>query len=247
MKAPIPDRHEGYPVVSPAQMREIDRRAIEEYGIPSIGLMESAGKLIAEEIKAYLLKNGHALDQSTLVTVCCGRGNNGGDGLVVARYLKEAGCEVMVYIAPNKRDAVYPEDVNENLTRANAAGVSVHQVSEELVELDVRLRSSAVIIDALLGTGASGKPAGYTQRMVQRITKSGKPVIAIDLPTGLNPETGYHSGAIISAVMTCTLGLPKTGLMTGPAKKYVGELKILDIGFPEDLIRKVVSAGGRLR
>lgn len=247
MRGEIPEQYGGYPVVTPGMMREIDRRAIEEYGIPALDLMESAGKGIADAAKEFLRGRGHALDGGTLVTVCCGRGNNGGDGLVAARYLKDAGCEVMAYIAPPKRDGAYPEEVRANLKHANEAGVSVHEVSEELVELDVRLRSSAVILDALLGTGTSGKPAGLTQRMVQRIMKSGKPVIAVDAPTGLNPETGYHSGVIIAAVMTCTLGLPKRGLLAGPAKRFVGELKVLDIGFPKELIRRVTEAAARGR
>ncbi|MFH2204206.1 MAG: NAD(P)H-hydrate epimerase [Elusimicrobiota bacterium] len=247
MKEAIPEEYQGYPVVTPKMMQEIDRRAIEEYGIPSLELMESAGRAIADETIKYLKKHSTMPVEDTMVTVCCGRGNNGGDGLVVARYLKEAGYEVQVYIAPAKRDRPYPDEVHKNLGRANEVGVSVHQVSEELVELDVRLRSSAINIDALLGTGASGKPAGYTHRMVQRLMKAGKPIISVDVPTGLNPETGYHSGVVVTAVMTCALGLPKCGLLATAARRFVGELKILEIGFPEDLIRKVVDAAERMR
>lgn len=245
MREMLPEKYQGYAVVSPKVMQEIDRRAISDYGIPSLELMESAGRGIAEETALFLKKHSTLSDEDTLVTVCCGRGNNGGDGLVAARYLKENGFEVMVYISPPKRDRAYTSEVQKSLGRANEAGVSVHQVSDELVELDVRLRSSAILIDALLGTGSSGKPAGYTHRMVQRMMKSGKPIISVDIPTGLNPDTGYHSGVVVTADVTCALGLPKRGLLARAAQRFIGELKILDIGFPEDLIRKVVSEFGR--
>ena len=237
MKAPIPTQYAGLPVVTPERMAELDRRAIQEFGIPSLDLMENAGRLIAQEADRYLEAHGNESLQDVMITVCCGRGNNGGDGLVVARHLKQKGAEVMVFISPPKRDGKYTHEVKTNLTRAAEAGVSVHEVSEELIELDVRLRSSAMIVDALLGTGASGKPAGYAHKMIQRITRAGKPVLAVDIPSGLSAETGHHSGVIITAVLTCTLGLPKRGLLAGPAQRFVGELKVLDIGYPPELIK----------
>ena len=126
-----------------------------------------------------------------------------------------------------------------NLTRAASAGVSVHQASEELVELDVRLRSSAVLVDALLGTGASGKPTGLIHKMIQRMMKASKPVVAIDIPSGLDPDTGYHSGVAVQAALTCTLALPKRGLLAAPAQRYVGELKVVDIGIPRHVVEQV--------
>lgn len=234
MKQAIPDDWNGLMVVTVERMREIDRLAVDRYDIPALTLMENAGRLIAAETAAFLTAKGGKLPES-LVTVCCGRGNNGGDGLVAARYLKEAGAEVMVFLAPHKRDGKYSAEVQESLTRAASAGVSVHQASEEVVELDVRLRSSAVVIDALLGTGSSGKPAGPVHKMIQRINKAGKPVVAVDIPSGLHPDTGHHSGVVVEAALTLALGLPKKGLLAVHAKKYVGELKVLDIGFPKEL------------
>lgn len=234
MKQAIPDDWRGLMVVTAERMREIDRLAVERYDIPALALMETAGRLVAEETAALLAARGGKLAES-LVTVCCGRGNNGGDGLVAARYLKEAGAEVMAFLAPPKRDGRYSPEVQENLKRANAAAVSVHQASEEVVELDVRLRSSAVVVDALLGTGASGKPAGPVHKMIQRINKAGKPVVSVDIPSGLHPDTGYHSGVVVEATLTLALGLPKKGLLAVHAQRYVGELKVLDIGFPKEL------------
>lgn len=235
MKAPIPEVFQGLPVVSPARMAELDRAATERYGIPSLDLMENAGRGIAEEARSMLEAKGQRI-QDSLLTVCCGRGNNGGDGLVAARYLKEMGAEVMAFIAPAKRGGTYSPEVQKNLGRAASAGVSAHQVSEELVELDVRLRSSALLIDALLGTGSSGKPAGAIHKMIQCMMKARKPILAVDIPSGLDPSTGYHSGVVVTADVSCALGLPKTGLLAAAAKRFVGELKVLDIGFPKDLI-----------
>ncbi|MFA6092312.1 MAG: NAD(P)H-hydrate epimerase [Elusimicrobiota bacterium] len=240
MKAPIPEEFQGLPVVDSARMREIDRLAVERYGLTSLELMENAGRAVAEEAAQLLSGRFKQPIQEALITVCCGRGNNGGDGLVAARRLKGMGAEVMVYIAPAKRDASYPAEFQKNLTRAVEAGVSIHEVSEELVELDVRLRSSAMVIDALLGTGASGKPAGAVHKMIQRITQAARPVLAVDIPSGLHPDTGYHSGVVVVAARTCALGLAKRGLLAAAAARYVGELKVLDIGFPKELLK-----GGR--
>lgn len=237
MKAPLPTEYGGYPVVTPEQMQELDRLAVSEFGIPSLELMENAGRGVAEEARRMLVSSGHR-PEDALVTVCCGRGHNGGDGLVVARHLKGIGVEVMAFIAPPRREGRYSAEVQENLSRANAAGVSVHQASEELVELDIRLRSSALLVDALLGTGSSGKPAGVLHKMIQRMTKAQKPVLSVDIPSGLDPLTGYHSGAVITAAATCTLGLPKRGLVAPAAKRYVGELKVVDIGYPAQLLER---------
>ncbi|MBI5244001.1 MAG: NAD(P)H-hydrate epimerase [Elusimicrobia bacterium] len=234
MKIPIPEEYQGLPVVTAAEMQSIDRRAIEGFGISALDLMENAGRGVARETAAYVEGRLSKKVAETLITVCCGRGNNGGDGLVAARFLKEMGGEVMVFIAPPKREGSYSQEVQTNLTAAASAGVSVHQASEELVELDVRLRSSALLIDALLGTGASGKPAGLARKIIQRMMKAAKPIVAIDIPSGLNPDTGYHSGVVVPAVLTCTLGLPKRGLLAQAAQRYVGELKVIDIGFPPE-------------
>lgn len=236
MKAPIPDEFAGLPVVSAAQMQAIDRKAIEQFGIPSLQLMENAGRAAADETARFLRETLTLQVPECLITVCCGRGNNGGDGLVVARHLKAMGAEVMAFIAPPKRDAGYSDEVQRNLSLAASGGVSIHQVSEELIELDVRLRSSAVIVDALLGTGSSGKPAGPIHKIIGRMSKAGKPVLSIDIPSGLNPDTGYHSGVVVTAAQTYTLGLPKRGLLAAAAARFVGKLKVLDIGFPKELL-----------
>ncbi|OGR93786.1 MAG: hypothetical protein A2V88_05180 [Elusimicrobia bacterium RBG_16_66_12] len=96
------------------------------------------------------------------------------------------------------------------------------------------------MLDALLGTGSSGKPAGAIHHMISEINKAKKPVVAVDIPTGLHPDTGYHSGAYVAADLTLTLGLPKKGLLAPHAKPCVGTLKVLDIGYPSQLVAELL-------
>ena len=234
-----PSTYQGLPVVTAERMREVDRLSVEKSGLKVIDLMENAGRAVAGETVVFLGSRGREL-RGSRVAVCCGRGANGGDGLVAARFLKEGGAEVQVFICAPRKEGKdgpgrYPEPVQTNLERAKAAGVSVFPAEDEAA-LQAGLAQADVIIDGLLGTGASGKPVGAAHKVIQAMTRSQKPVVAIDLPSGIHPDTGYHSGVFVTAVLTLTLGLPKRGLVTAHARRYVGELKVLDIGFPKELL-----------
>ena len=234
-KAPIPDEYEGRRVVTSAQMVEADRRATQEFHLPVQELMERAGRGVAELAGAWLeAKLGKPVSAMTL-TACCGRGNNGGDGLVAARYLRQRGAQVSAFLMAAKEGGYAPE-VQENLRRALDAGVNVLALADETAELDKNLAASDAALDGLLGTGSSGKPAGLIRVAVQRMRVSGKPLIAIDLPTGIHPDTGHHSGVFVTAALTLTLALPKRGLLAAHAKKNVGELKVVDLGYPPQLL-----------
>lgn len=239
-KPPVPDVFAGLPVVTAEGMRRIDGLATDKYGIAAAALMENAGRAVARETLGWLKEKALAPAQARLV-VCCGRGANGGDGLVAARFLKETGVDVIVYICPPRKEGMregeYPELVRASLEKARAAGVAVHQAGEESgLRRDLSRAHGA--LDALLGTGSSGKPAGAIHHMIRELTASKKPVLAVDLPSGLHPDTGHHSGVYVTAERTFTLGLPKRGLLVAHAKKYVGELKVLDIGYPPELFRE---------
>lgn len=237
MKEPIPAVWEGLPVVGAAAMRELDLAATEKHGLKALDLMENAGKAVAAECAVFLAEKGLSLKQAKLV-VCCGRGANGGDGLVAARYLAEGGATVAVFLCPPKNDGAgkYPELVSVNLARAQAAGVTVTSAGPGS-GLDKALAWCHLAIDALLGTGATGKPAGAIHHMIRELTLAKKPVIAVDIPSGIHPDTGYHSGVYVVADLTLTLGLPKRGLLAPHAKASVGVLKVLDIGYPAALLR----------
>jgi len=233
----VPDSFEGLPLVTAEEMKRIDRRAMEDFGISPLTLMENAGKGVAEGVLGWLEERGVNPKEADVV-VCCGRGNNGGDGLVAARYLKTSVKGVWVFIAAAKEDRPYSMEVSENLGRARQAGVPVVVVEKDLEPLERALASATVVLDALLGTGSTGKPAGTVHKMIQAVTRSRKPVIAVDIPSGLQPDTGYHSGAFISASLTLTLGLPKKGLLATHAQRNVGKLKVVDIGLPQELLRR---------
>ncbi|MBI5624698.1 MAG: NAD(P)H-hydrate epimerase [Elusimicrobia bacterium] len=240
MREPLPKTFQGLPVVSAGVMRLLDRAATERFKIAELALMENAGKGVAlralEFLQGPLAK---APDQASVV-VCCGRGANGGDGLVAARFLKEAGAKVRVFICPAK-DGGYPVSVAANLERLKAAGVSAEPV-ETTEPLAAALKDAHLLLDALLGTGASGKPTGTIRQIIQAVTRSKVPVLAVDVPSGIHPDTGYHSGVYVTAAVTLTLGLAKRGLVAPHAKKYVGGLEVLDIGYPPELIREVARA-----
>ncbi|OGS05571.1 MAG: hypothetical protein A3G41_04360 [Elusimicrobia bacterium RIFCSPLOWO2_12_FULL_59_9] len=261
-KVPLATEFQGFRVVTAAQMQEIDRRASAEHGISAEALMENAGRAIAQETLSYLESALRKAPAGCFVLVACGRGNNGGDGLAAARHLKEKGVPVQAWIAAPKRDLPrrggqpaappahpgpgssatgatsggYGELVRLNLERARQAGVEVLTADEDLERMAAECLRASVLIDALLGTGSQGKPLGTVQKMIQAMMKSKRPILAVDIPSGINADTGYHSGVFIQAAWTFTLGLPKAGLMATHAKRYVGELKVIDIGFPKQLL-----------
>jgi NAD(P)H-hydrate epimerase len=233
-KEPIPEVFEGLPVVTADRMRTIDHLAAEKFGLTTLILMENAGKAVADYTADFIKEKLGRESAGTPVVVCCGRGANGGDGLAAARHLGEKGAKVSVFVCPPRKETEYPDYFKANLERAKAAGVSVAEAGPES-GLAAALDEAAVVIDALLGTGSAGKPAGAIHHMIQEINRSKKPVLAVDIPSGVQPDTGYHSGVFITAAVTLTLGLPKRGLLTPHAKRNVGELKVLDIGYPRGL------------
>ncbi|MDE2141623.1 MAG: NAD(P)H-hydrate epimerase [Elusimicrobia bacterium] len=239
-KEPIPSVCEGLPVVVASAMRTLDFDATARFGIPARDLMENAGRAVAAATVEFLKEKGVEAAKARVVVVC-GRGANGGDGLVAARHLKAAGASAWVYLCPPKKDEEYPELVRVNLEAAKKSGVEVRQVGPES-GLGDALAKCDVVLDALLGTGSNGKPAGSVHHAVQEITRAKKPTIAVDIPTGLHPDTGYHSGVFVTADLTLTLGLAKRGLLAGHAKQYVGVLKVLDVGYPPELIRGLKRA-----
>ena len=236
--------HQGMPVVTAEAMRDLDRLAVEKYKIPVLDLMENAGRAVALETRKAVESFGRPIAGARLV-VCCGRGANGGDGLVAARHLAEFGAEVTVFLCPPKKDAsgapgAYPAPVLKNLERARAAGIEVMPAGPES-GLRAKLEQAVAALDALLGTGSSGAPAGAIHHMITELNLSKKPLFAVDIPSGLQPDTGAHSGAVVRATATFTLGLAKKGLLMPQAKPIVGIVKVLDIGYPKELVAGITG------
>ncbi len=219
-------------VVTGRQMKEIDRMAIEDYQIPSLRLMESAGAYVFEEVMKELS------EETKTVCVICGVGNNGGDGYVVARKLTHHFIPVKVYATgPIEKLA---GDCKTNYERLAELGIhiSVLDDDEKLQKLREDIKSANVIVDAILGTGITRSVSEYIKEVFEIVNNSGKKVISVDIPSGIGADNGEVFNAAIKAQKTITFQFPKIGCVLFPGAEYTGELLVKDIGIPEEVIRR---------
>lgn len=218
-------------VLNTQQMREADRRTINEIGIPSIVLMENAGRQAVAAMEAAFedLASRH-------VAVLCGRGNNGGDGFVVARTLAQRGVESTVFLLGSVADV--RGDARTNLEVLGRIGLTVVEITNAQ---DWELHFSEVsecelVVDAILGTGFHGTITGLLETVVADVNGLGVPVVSIDLPTGVSADSHEIEGNAIEASMTVTLAAPKVPLVFPPADTHAGDLVIADIGIPPPVL-----------
>jgi ADP-dependent NAD(P)H-hydrate dehydratase / NAD(P)H-hydrate epimerase len=205
------------PLYDAEGMRAVDRWAIEEQGVPSLELMEAAGGAVAEAV-ATLSPQGP-------VRVVCGKGNNGGDGLVTARRLSETGFEVeALLLAPA---AELSGDAAANLERFPAAREA------DPKSLDESLSGSGAIVDSIFGTGFEGAPRDPLDKAIESINRSGAPVVACDIASGVNAANGEVEGSAVEADLTVTLHAAKVGHLVAPGKEHTGELQVAAIGIPD--------------
>jgi hydroxyethylthiazole kinase-like uncharacterized protein yjeF len=219
--------------VTSAEMRQLDRLTIEKYGVPSLTLMEHAGERVVD---AIVKRFPRPVKQGVLVIV--GKGNNGGDGLVIARLLRrrKVACEV-VCLAP--RGELSP-DAKANLKRYLAKrGVFTEVSPGQLDLIEDKLRGKTILVDALLGTGLRHPVAGFYGEVIDVMNASGLPIVAVDVPSGLDSDRGQPLGATVKANLTVTFGLPKIGQLTYPGVSYVGELVVADIGIRPEAVAEV--------
>ncbi len=219
------------PSVTATVMTEVDRLAIEMYGITLLQMMEQAGSHLAEVVRLEL---GGDL-RSRNVVVAVGPGNNGGGGLVAARHLVNRGASVRVVLArPTLR---MTEAARHQLATLIAMGTSCCVATYDLgdEELDVVLANADVVVDAILGYKIHGAPRGEVERLIGFVIRSGRPVVSLDLPSGIDPDTGDASGIAISGAATLTLALPKPGLIRGVGATRSGRLYLGDLGLPAAL------------
>ncbi len=215
-------------LVTVEEMREIDRKTIEECQIPSLQLMEKAGRSVAEAAREML-----RFPLGKRIAIFAGRGNNGGDGFVAARYLVEEEAEVNTYLLGKKEEV--KGDARVNLERLAPPVVEIKE-EKDLEKLREDLSQVDLVIDALLGTGTKGEVRGISKAIIELLNESGKPVISVDIPSGLEGNKGKPLGVCIRAVRTVTMGLPKRGLILYPGSEYAGKLKIADIGIPSEVL-----------
>ncbi|MEW6040462.1 MAG: NAD(P)H-hydrate epimerase [Elusimicrobiota bacterium] len=208
-------------IVSVSRMRDLDKSAQDDYGIPSIVLMENAGKEIA-----IAVKNLCGIIPCR-VAVFCGPGNNGGDGLVAARFLNNGENKANIFLldSPDK----FKGDALTNFLIVKKMRIPVFELNPQkfpdLSEFDV-------IIDALFGTGLRGDISGTPQKVIELINDCGKPVVSADIPSGLDGDTGQPLGTAVKATLTVTMEYVKKGLLSKSAREYVGRLIVADIGLP---------------
>jgi NAD(P)H-hydrate epimerase len=208
-------------------MRELDRLAIETYGIPGVVLMENAGAQVAR-----ILWQEYPDLQAYRVAVLCGHGNNGGDGFVIARYLHNMGVAVSVFLMGEPSNI--RGDAGAHLNMLQRVGVTPEPVrtSEAAQAVGARLADYDILLDALLGTGLRAEVSGAFQLIIAAMNAAGRPILAVDIPSGLSADTGVLLGQPVRASLTVTMALPKRGLLLYPAAEYVGRLVVVDIGFP---------------
>lgn len=222
-------------LVTGSEMTEIDRRTISETGILGVELMERAGAEVVAAIAARW--DGLA---GLKVAVLCGKGNNGGDGFVVARLLAAGGGRVRVFLAAELSSV--QGDAAEHLQRYEKTGGEVEVLHNDLTILDAGLADCDLVIDALLGTGLKSAPRPHIARVIERVGVAKRPVVAVDMPSGVESASGRVQGACIEAVLTVTFGVAKLGQMFYPGRSYCGTLHLADIGFPAAIVASVPAS-----
>jgi len=217
------------------QVRLIDKLALERYHIPGLVLMENASRAVADAI----ISMASVADAS--VAIVCGGGNNGGDGFAVARHLHNRGAHVDLVLAAAparlRGDALMNWQIVEAMGIEN---VDFHD-SEDVVNA----HAVDIVIDALFGTGLSRQPGADMTKLIEVMNRSGLPIVAIDLPSGLDCDSGEALGACIRATRTVTFVAEKVGFANPASKQYTGEITVGDIGCPRELIEEVAKMSPR--
>lgn len=222
-------------IVSAKVMRAIDRSAIKDYGIKGLVLMENAGRGVAEVVIEELescVREG----RRAKVSILCGKGNNGGDGFVIARHLANNKVDAIVFVLGSTKDI--KGDARANLTIWNNMGGEALEIksTRTLKKFASKIRHSDIIVDAIFGTGLTTDVRGVCKDAIELINKSKKPIVSVDIPSGIDATTGRLLGRAVRADITATMALAKLGSVIYPGRDYTGELILVDIGLPSQLI-----------
>jgi NAD(P)H-hydrate epimerase len=215
--------------LSREQLRLLDRRAIEEFGVPGVVLMENAGRGATE----LMLARG----ASGTVVICCGKGNNGGDGFVIARHLDNHSVPVQVHLFGRPEELTADAAVMHHIIQK--AGIPIHVHASAEIDIDALARefaSATWVVDALFGTGLSGPVRPPVDLVIAAINDSGARVLAVDIPSGLDCDSGKPLGSTVRAQHTATFVAMKKGYKEATAKEWLGEVHVLNIGAPRALI-----------
>ncbi|MBM3979758.1 MAG: NAD(P)H-hydrate epimerase [Planctomycetes bacterium] len=219
-----------------AEVRELDRRAIDGFGVPGLVLMENAGRGCAE----LLMRLN---PDRAPVAILCGPGNNGGDGFVIARHLDNAGWPVDVQVFA-RHNRASPGDADINFDILFTSGIAFTQYRPDNFDAAHRdqfarhLAPAAWVVDALFGNGLTRALGAPFDELAALVNASGKPVLAIDLPSGLDCDTGEPLGPCVRATHTATFVAPKRGFLNPGARAWTGEVHVIDIGAPRFLVEE---------
>jgi hydroxyethylthiazole kinase-like uncharacterized protein yjeF len=217
-------------IVTTQQIKNIDRRAIRAFGIPGMVLMENAAAAVMTAMEKFF--DGL---QGVRVGIICGKGNNGGDGLALARRLRISGVPVRVALLSSFGALKGEAKANLSILRKMDLEIVQNASSRSLADI---VGWSDVLVDALLGVGLSSPLKGRYAQAVAMINSSGRPVVAIDMPTGINADTGGVMGAAIKADLTVTMAFLKRGLVLYPGAEYAGTVRVADLGIPAEVAEK---------
>jgi ADP-dependent NAD(P)H-hydrate dehydratase / NAD(P)H-hydrate epimerase len=231
-------------LVTAKEMQEMDRQTIESFGIPGMVLMENAARGAVEALLSRI--NGKTDGKNIKrIAVLAGRGNNGGDGFVMARYLMEKGFAVSVFLLASKEgvkgDAAANLKLFETLCgHSDTGSLTEIRSQEEFDNLKLKILHHDLFIDALLGTGLNAEVRGIMKSAIDLLNASAKPVFSVDIPSGLSADTGLALGSAVKAFATATFAFAKIGHILHPGNSLTGELEIIDIGIP----KYIADAGG---
>ena len=216
-------------ILSIDEARSVDRHTSKELGIQSETLMRNAGNAVAEKVKKML-----AVDSGIRVLLLCGKGNNGGDGYAAAELLVSWGFDCFIYssVAQNQISG-------EAKTFHDRCAESGLEITYELKSSDISLSDFDLILDGLLGTGIKGQVRPDTAEWIYAINESNVPILSIDIPSGVNGDSGQISGSAVKADITVTLGFLKQGIVLEPGASLAGEITVADIGYPEEAFDKL--------
>jgi len=222
MKAPTAD-----------QMRGLDAAAINEIGIPGIVLMENAGRSTAE-VAVTIFGN----PEGKTVSIFAGPGNNGGDGLVIARYLYRQGAKVRIYLLAEQEKISGDAAVNFAIAQNIHLTMQFLSSEEDLKSHAAEIENSWLLVDALFGTGLKRQVTGLFAETIRIMNRTAAPTLSVDIPSGLDSDSGQIMGEAVQAVLTATYGQPKPGHFLYPGRDLCGDLRIIDIGIPPDIVEQ---------
>lgn len=209
--------------ITVAQARAIDAAARERFGISTLVLMENAGARVCDEALA--------MAGTGRVVVACGKGNNGGDGLVCCRHLLSRGVRAEAWLASPA--AGFAPEAAVNLRALRRLGAGVFPITaRSIAGFRRRLRGSVLVVDALLGTGFRGEPRGVYREAIAAMNACGRPVLSVDIPSGLDGDTGAAGGCCVRAARTVTFFAPKRGMARGEGLRQCGTIVVAELGVP---------------